>query len=67
MSQAIEALIHQSTVTSVAVAFHDQATCTEWLISADEPFHPASTIKIAIMAVEWLNTTIREATPILDL
>jgi beta-lactamase class A len=49
MSQAIETLIHQSAATSVAVAFHDQATGTELLICADEPFHPASTIKIAIM------------------
>jgi beta-lactamase class A len=49
MLQAIETLIQQCTDATVAVAFHDEATGTELLIRPDERFHPASTIKIAIM------------------
>jgi beta-lactamase class A len=49
MLEAIETLIQQSTAATVAVAFHDEATGTELLTRADERFHPASTIKIAIM------------------
>jgi len=34
---------------SVAVAFHDLHTGREFFINADQPFHPASTIKVAVM------------------
>jgi beta-lactamase class A len=34
---------------TVAVAFHDLATGKETLIRPDEPFHPASTIKVPVM------------------
>jgi beta-lactamase class A len=34
---------------AVAVAFHDLETGSETLVCADEPFHPASTIKLAVM------------------
>jgi beta-lactamase class A len=34
---------------TVAVAFHDLHTGREFFINADQPFHPASTIKVAVM------------------
>lgn len=34
---------------TVAVAFRDLATGKELLVRADEPFHPASTFKVAVM------------------
>jgi beta-lactamase class A len=49
MIQTIESLIQVYPAAAVAVAFHDQVTGARLLIRPDQPFHPASTIKIAIM------------------
>lgn len=49
MIHEIAALIEQYPAATVAVAFHDLATGAERLIRPDERFHPASTIKVAIM------------------
>jgi len=34
---------------TIAVAFHDLHTGQEFFINADQPFHPAGTIKVAVM------------------
>lgn len=49
LAAAAEALIRDAGAADVAVASHDLATGEELLIHADVNFHPASTIKIAIM------------------
>ncbi|HEY3312891.1 MAG TPA: serine hydrolase [Anaerolineales bacterium] len=49
MIPAIEALIQQYPKATIAVAFYDEATGEEVLIHASQPFHPASTIKVAVM------------------
>jgi beta-lactamase class A len=49
MIPAIETLIQQHPAASVAVALADEATGQEVLINASRPFHPASTIKVAVM------------------
>jgi beta-lactamase class A len=49
MIQTIESLIRGHPSATIAVALHDQATGGELLVHPDHPFHPASTIKIAIM------------------
>jgi beta-lactamase class A len=48
-SRRIEALINESGAEAVAVAYYDLATGHELLIKPDEPFHAASTMKVAVM------------------
>ncbi|MBC7809411.1 MAG: serine hydrolase [Akkermansiaceae bacterium] len=50
LTAAIDALIRQSSAEMVAVAFHDLATGDEVMIRAEERVHPASTIKLAVLA-----------------
>lgn len=46
----LDTLTRQSGAEMVGVAFHDLATGDEVLIRADERIHPASTIKLALLA-----------------
>jgi len=48
--RAVENFISEQTGKIIAVAFHDLETGTEHCIRADEPFHAASTMKVAVMA-----------------
>lgn len=50
MIGAIESLIQQHRSANIAVAFSDLSSGVEVLIRAREPFHPASTFKVAVMA-----------------
>src|SRR5262245_22437034 len=45
----LENLIAEQTNKTISVAVHDFETGQEILISADEPFHPASTFKVHVM------------------
>jgi beta-lactamase class A len=49
LSRNLEDLIAGSGVARVGLATYDLATNKEVLISADEPFHPASTFKVCVM------------------
>jgi beta-lactamase class A len=45
----LQQLIRQSRASEVAIAAHRRGSEAEILINADQPFHPASTIKLCIM------------------
>ena len=45
----LETFIAEQTDKTIAVALHDLETGQELFIQADEPFHPASTIKVHVM------------------
>jgi beta-lactamase class A len=50
LNDALRALIREAGAEAhVAVAFHDLESGHEAVINADEPFHPASTIKVPVM------------------
>ena len=45
----LDAYLAQFKEETIGIAFHDSATGDELFIHADEPFHPASTFKVAVM------------------
>lgn len=49
LQQGIESLIQQAHAEFIAVAFHDLLTKQKVFLHADEPFHPASAFKVAVM------------------
>ncbi len=42
-------IVQQQKDKLIAIAFQDMETGTEYYLNADEPFHPASTIKVHVM------------------
>jgi beta-lactamase class A len=49
ITDRLQQLIRQSRASEVAIAAHRKGSGAEILINADQPFHPASTIKLCIM------------------